>query len=180
MSNEKKITTTVKKNKGKIFGFIRNRVNNNEDAEDILQEVWFQLSRVINLDEIENVSAWLYRVARNKITDWYKKSKPDSLDDQDLFNGEQGGRIKQILFSTAESAEEMMFKDLFWEELMDGLNELPKNQKNAFIQSELEGMKMREIADASNENIKTIISRKHYAIKHLRSKLKELYNELVN
>lgn len=180
LSTDKKISSTVKKNEGKILGFIRNRVNNKEDAEDILQEVWFQLNRVINLDEIENVSAWLYRVARNKITDWYKKPKTGSLDNDDLFDGEQGGKIKQILFSDAESAEEMMFKDLFWEELMESLNELPENQKNAFIQSELEGMKMREIAEASNENIKTIISRKQYAVKHLRTKLKELYNELVN
>ena len=80
MSSEEEITSTVRKNQGKIFGFIRNRVSNPEDAEDILQEVWFQLSRIINLDDIENVSAWLYKVARNKITDWYKKSKPVPVD----------------------------------------------------------------------------------------------------
>jgi len=179
LSYEEEIESTVKKNQGKIFGFIRNRVSNQEDAEDILQEVWFQLSRIVNLDEIENVSAWLYRVARNKITDWYKKSKPLSVDD-DLFDGEEGVMIKNILFNHSETPDDIMFKDLFWQELMTGLNELPSNQKEVFIKNELEGLKLREIAEHSNEKLKTIISRKQYAVKHLRGKLRNLYDDLLN
>jgi RNA polymerase sigma factor (sigma-70 family) len=163
LSSEKDIESTVKKNQGKLFGFIRNRVSSNEDAEDILQEVWYQLSRIINLDEIENISAWLYRVTRNKITDWYKKPKAVSVD-AGLFEGEEGS----------------MIRDVFWSELMKGLDALPPNQRDVFIQNELEGMKLREIAEKSNENIKTIISRKQYAVKHLRSILKDLYDELLN
>ena len=179
MSSEKDIESTVKKNQGKLFGFIRNRVSSNEDAEDILQEVWYQLSRLINLDEIENVSAWLYRVTRNKITDWYKKSKAVPVD-AGLFDGEEGSMIRDVLFGDHETPEDKFFKDLFWSELMKGLDALPSNQREVFIQNELEGMKLREIAEKSNENIKTIISRKQYAVKHLRSILKDLYDELLN
>jgi len=179
LSSEKDIESTVKKNQGKLFGFIRNRVSNNEDAEDILQEVWYQLSRIINLDEIENVSAWLYRVTRNKITDLYKKSKAVPVDDG-LFDGEEGSMIKNVLFDDQETPEDKFFKDLFWNELMKGLDALPSNQREVFIQNELEGMKLREIAEKSNENLKTIISRKQYAVKHLRSIMKDLYDELLN
>ena len=179
MSSEEEIASTVRKNQGEIFGFIRNRVSNPEDAEDILQEVWFQLSRIMNLDDIENMSAWLYKVARNKITDWYKKSKPVPVDN-DLFDGDEGVMIKNILFSHSETPDDKMFKDLFWKELMNGLNELPTNQKEAFIQNELEGLKLREIAERSNEKLKTIISRKQYAVKHLRVKLRNLYDDLLN
>jgi RNA polymerase sigma factor (sigma-70 family) len=179
LSSEEEIESTVKKNQEKIFGFIQNRVSTPEDAEDILQEVWFQLSRVINLHDIENVSAWLYKVARNKITDWYKKSKPVTVDN-DLFDGEDGTMIKNILFSHSETPDDKMFKDLFWQELMNGLNELPSNQKEVFIQNELEGLKLREIAENSNEKLKTIISRKQYAVKHLRGKLRNLYDDILN
>jgi RNA polymerase sigma factor (sigma-70 family) len=179
LTSEKDIESTVKKNQGKLFGFIRKRVSSNEDAEDILQEVWYQLSRLINLDDIENVSAWLYRVTRNKITDWYKKPK-NVPTDAGLFEGEEGSMIREVLFGDHESQEDKFFKDLFWSELMKGLNALPPNQREVFIKNELEGMKLREIAERSNENIKTIISRKQYAVKHLRSILKDLYDELLN
>jgi RNA polymerase sigma factor (sigma-70 family) len=179
LSSEEDIESAVKKNQRKIFGFIRNRVSNPADAEDILQEVWYQLSRIVNLDDIENMSAWLYKVARNKITDWYKKSKPVTVDN-DLFEGDAGVTIKNILFGHSETPEDKMFKDLFWQELMTGLNELPSNQKEVFIKNELEGLKLREIAEQSNEKLKTIISRKQYAVKHLRGKLKNLYDDLLN
>ena len=179
MSSKKDITTTVKKNQGKLFGFIRNRVSNKEDAEDILQEVWYQLSRIINLDEIENMTAWLYSVTRNKITDWYKKPK-ELTAEEGLFDGEEGFILRNVLFSDSETPEDKMFKEVFWDQLMKGLDELPANQRDVFIQNELEGMKLREIAEHSNENLKTIISRKQYAVKHLRSILRNLYDELVN
>lgn len=179
MSEKKDIASTVKKNQGKLFGFIRNRVSSNEDAEDILQEVWYQLSRIINLDEIENMTAWLYRVTRNKITDWYKKPKAVTAEGG-LFDGEEGFVLRNVLFGDAETPDDKMFRDLFWEELMKGLDELPANQRDVFIQNELEGLKLREIAEQSNENLKTIISRKQYAVKHLRSILRDLYDELVN
>lgn len=142
-------------------------MDSEEDAEDILQEVWFQLSRIINLDEIENINAWLHRVARNKITDNYRKSASqatEELEDLDLL-------IHEGL------PDDEMFKELFWDELFSALDELPEKQRVVFLKNELEDRTLQEIADESGENLKTIISRKRYAVQHLRQKLQRLYDE---
>lgn len=176
MGREEDITESVQKNRNRLFGFIRNRVNTDEDAEDIMQEVWYQLSRIISLDEIENLSAWLFRVARNRITDFYRKSGEESYDN--WLEGEEGMGWREILFGVPENAIDEMYRELFWDTLMTALDELPENQKEAFVKTELEGLKLRELAEQKGESIKTITSRKSYAVKHLRKRLKELYDEL--
>ena len=178
---ENKIVETIKNYGTKIFGFIRSKVNNTEDAKDILQEVWFQLSRLTNIDDIENIGGWLYYVAKNKITDNYRKQKPESLDNY-LWETEDGEfSIKEILLlDDSKNPEIGLFKEIFWEELITALNELPENQRQVFILNEIEDLTLKEIADKTNTNIKTIISRKGYAIKHLRKKLNDLYQELLN
>ena len=177
MAKKDRLESSIEKNSNKLFGFIRKRVRSNEDAEDILQDVWYQLSRLINLDEIENISAWLFRVARNRIVDLYRKTSEDLVEDQ-LFLDDEEFDMREILFGEAESISDQLFKDLFWEELMDALEELPSEQRDVFVKSELEGMKLREIAEEKEESIKTITSRKGYAVKHLRGRLKKLYDEL--
>lgn len=176
MGREEDIQESVRENRNRLFGFIRNRVRSDEDAEDILQEVWFQLSRLISLEEIESISAWLFRIARNKITDFYRKSREESYDN--WLEGDEGGKWQDILFGQPENDIDEMYKDMFWQTLMEALDEMPENQKDAFVKSELEGLKLREIAAETGESIKTITSRKSYAIKHLRKRLKELYDEL--
>lgn len=176
MGREEDIQESVRENRNRLFGFIRNRVRSDEDAEDILQEVWFQLSRLISLEEIESISAWLFRIARNKITDFYRKSREESYDN--WLEGDEGGKWQDILFGQPENDIDEMYKDMFWQTLMEALDEMPENQKEAFVKSELEGLKLREIAAETGESIKTITSRKSYAIKHLRKRLKELYDEL--
>ena len=173
---EREIDTEISKNRNRLFGFIRNRVGTNEDAEDILQDVWYQFSRLINLDEIESITGWLYRVARNRITDFYRKSSEDSYDD--WLEDEEGVGWREILFGEPENASEELFKELFWEELMSALDELPENQRDVFMKTEMEGKKLREVAEEEGESIKTITSRKGYAVKHLRTRLKKLYDEL--
>lgn len=164
-----------------MFRFIRGRTNSIEDAEDILQEVWFQLSRLTNLDELENVSSWLYAVSRNKITDALRKRKHDSLEDFTVSDDEGFSEIKDILLmDTSNNPELELFKEMFWNELDTALNELPDNQKSVFILNEMEDKTLQEIADEQGENIKTIISRKGYAIKNLRKKLLPLYQDLLN
>lgn len=146
-----------------------------------MQEVWFQLSRLTNLDELENVSAWLYAVSRNKITDALRKRKHDSLDDFTVTDDEGFSEIKDILLmDTSNNPELELFKEMFWHELDTALNELPDNQKSVFILNEMEDKTLQEIADEQGENIKTIISRKGYAVKHLRKKLLPLYQDLLN
>lgn len=170
------LTEVVKNYGSQLLRFIKGKV---EDAEDILQEVWYQTSRLTNIDDLENVSAWLYSVTRNKITDNYRKKKSDSLDDY-VYEDEDGSfSIKEILLADDSNNPELkMFKDIFWDELMKALEELPENQRRVFIQNEIEDRTLQEIADEENENLKTIISRKGYAVKHLRVKLRHLYNEL--
>ena len=181
MAEKKSVSLTeVVKNYGsQLLRFIKGKVSKTEDAEDILQEVWYQTSRLTNIDELENVGAWLYSVTRNKITDNYRKKKSDSLEDY-VYEDEDGSfNVKEILLADDSNNPELkMFKDIFWDELMKALNELPEKQRLVFIQNEIEDLTLQEIADNEGENIKTIISRKGYAVKHLRVKLSHLYKEL--
>lgn len=174
------ISATIKEYSKRLFGFIRGKVNTDEDAEDILQDVWYQLSNAVNIDEIEQMSGWLHRVARNKITDSYRKKKPELLDDYSYENEDGELGFKDILLTNSSDPETQYIRDLFWDELFTALDELPGNQKQVFVLNELEDKTLQQIADATKENIKTIISRKGYAVKHLRKRLQTLYDELIN
>ncbi|MGN6435764.1 MAG: RNA polymerase sigma factor [Agriterribacter sp.] len=167
---------TVVKNYGtRLFDFIRGRVNSREDAEDILQDVWYQLSNMVDIEGIDSMSGWLHRVAKNKLADRYRKKKDLPMNSS---NSEGEESFSNLLPSFNDSPEMAQFKELFWEELMDALDELPEKQREVFIWNELEDRTLQEIADTTGENIKTIISRKGYAVKHLRNRLADLYNEL--
>ncbi|OPC40600.1 RNA polymerase sigma factor [Elizabethkingia miricola] len=173
------LSEVVKDYGSQLFRFIKGKVSKTEDAEDILQEVWYQTSRLTNIDDLENVGAWLYSVTRNKITDNYRKKKSDSLEDYTYEDEDGSFSIKEILLADDSNNPELkMFKDIFWDELMKALDELPDNQRRVFFQNEVEERTLQEIADEEGENLKTIISRKGYAVKHLRKRLKHLYNEL--
>lgn len=161
----------------RLFRFIRGRVPSNADAEDILQDVWYQFSKALQIDTIEQISGWLFRVARNKVTDLYRKNQPDLLDD--LGSQEEGSFIKEILLSDPQEPEDAELKELFWDALFEALDELPELQKQAFIWNELEDMTFQEMADRSGESIKTWISRKRYAVQHLRKRLQNLYEEFL-
>ncbi|MBD2702147.1 sigma-70 family RNA polymerase sigma factor [Spirosoma sp. BT702] len=174
------IGTTVKQYGNKLLRFIRGQVRSDEDAEDILQDVWYQLSKVVDLEEIGSMSGWLYQVARNRIVDTYRRKKEDSLSDLTGDEEDDNFRFRDILLSDAQTPEDQFFKDIFWEELMRALDELPENQRNVFVWNELEDRTLQEIADQTNENLKTIISRKRYAVQHLRKRLQALYDELDN
>ncbi len=162
-----------------LFAFIRDKVKIVEDAEDILQEVWYQFSNLSNIDQVENASAWLYTVSKNKITDFYRKKKTANLEDFTTEDEEGDFSIKEaLLIDDTNNPELTLFKDLFWEELMKALDELPENQRLVFIENEMEDKTLQKIADETGENLKTIISRKGYAMKHLKKRLLPLYNEL--
>jgi RNA polymerase sigma factor (sigma-70 family) len=172
------ISGAIKEYGRRLFGFIRGRVRSEEDAEDLMQDVWYQLSNLSNIDEVENMSAWLYRVARNRITDYYRKKKSSSLDDMGFENEEGEFSLKDILLIDDTDPDLAKFRDIFWNELGKALAELPENQRSVFVLNELEDMTLQQIADKQGENIKTIISRKGYAVKHLRSRLQFLYDAL--
>lgn len=175
------IIQTIKSYGRQLFGFIRSRVPTNEDAEDILQDVWYQLSNQSSLSEIESMSGWLHRVAKNKITDKYRKKKESSLNDfPDDDEEESVLNIADIFLADDNNADTKELQQLFWETLFDALEELPKNQRDVFILNEMEDKTLQQIADMQDEKLKTIISRKRYAIQHLRKRLEDLYNEFIN
>ena len=175
------ISNTIQEFGQKLFGFVRKKVKSTEDAEDILQEVWFQLSNLTDIAELDNVSAWLYEVARNKITDKARKKTNLSIEDYGFETDEGEFNFKEILLlDDSNNPELTFFKELFWKEFQQALDELPPNQKEVFILNEIEDMTLQQIADQKGENLKTIISRKGYAVKHLRNKLDYLYKELIN
>jgi RNA polymerase sigma factor (sigma-70 family) len=175
-----KIIQTVKDYGKRLFGFIRGRVKSDEDAEDILQEVWYQLSNVVDVNEIDQMSGWLFQVARNKIIDKYRKKTPDSLDGM-LYEDEEGEfTLKSILLADDTNPETEYLREVFWAELFAALEELPENQRQVFIWNELEDMTLQQIADQTGSTLKTIISRKGYAVKHLRQRLEDVYNDFLN
>jgi len=178
-NNDTTASQTVRKYGRQLLSFIKGKVNSLEDAEDILQEVWYQFSRLTNLEELENISGWLYSVSRNKIVDLYRKKKTDYLEDYSYENEDGELSFKDVLLlDDSQNPELALFKEVFWDALLKALDTLPENQKNVFILNEMEDKTLQEIADITGENIKTIISRKGYALKHLRKKLDPLYQEL--
>lgn len=178
-ATESIITQTIKDNHKGLQNFIRSRVDNAEDAEDILQEVWYQLSIVIHAAPIEQITAWLYKVARNKIIDKYRKKTELPFSTFLMDDEEEEINYKEIFLKVAVTPEIEYIKNLFWQELHKALNELPLEQKQVFIWHELEDISFQDIAAATNEKINTLISRKHYAIIFLRKRLNQLYQEIT-
>lgn len=173
------IVQTVNQYGRQLLGFIRGKVATDEDAEDIIQDVWYQFSNVDEAETIESVSGWLYRVAKNRITDTFRKKKPEHIEDY-VFESDDGEvNFKEILLADTFTPEDEFFKKMFWEELMNALEELPEKQRSVFVQNELEDKTLQQIADETGENLKTIISRKGYAVKHLRTRLNDLYNDFI-
>ena len=141
--------------------------------KNILQDVWYQLSSIIETEPIEQMSAWLFRVSRNRIVDKKRKQSTLSLDDM-VYEDEEGEMIfPEILFEGSTDAE--FDKAYFKEALFKALNELPEKQREVFVLNELENLTLQQIADKSGESIKTIISRKRYAVAQLREKLQKFY-----
>ena len=164
----------------RLFYFIRGRVKTDEDAEDILQDVWWQFSNVMNTEPIQQTSAWLFRVARNRIIDKYRRQQPLSLEDEVYGEDEEGGfHPGEILMAETSSPETEQLRDLFWEELFSALEELPEEQRQVFTWNELEDISFNEIAERTGEKINTLISRKRYAVLHLRKRLEQLYKEII-
>lgn len=176
---KRNIAQVVKDYSKRLMGFIRKRVTNEADAEDILQDVFYQF--VGNNQPIEQMTAWLFTVARNKIIDRQRKQKPELLDD--VFGDEEGEdsmNWSELLLSSDDTPEKEYLRSLFWQELNSALEELPEEQRSVFIQHELEGISFKEISEKTGETVNTLLSRKRYAVLHLRERLQELKDELLN
>ncbi|WP_254454471.1 RNA polymerase sigma factor [Flavobacterium sp. M31R6] len=185
MSNNQRqdVGTLVTTYKPRLNAFIRKRVSNKEDAEDILQDVFYQLAKVDTaMNPIEQVAAWLYRVARNMIINKQIKKHEEELpsyqnDDYDDVLKD----ISEMLFSkqTSPSPETEYLRSLLWVELEDALSELPQEQREVFEKTELDGLSFKEISTETGISVNTLLSRKRYAVLHLRKRLSELYEEII-
>ena len=180
-TNRKNITSVIGQFGKRLLGFIRQRVNSEADAEDVLQDVWYQLTTTVDTQPIEQMSGWLFKVARNKITDRYRKKRPESLEELLAPEGEEEGfSFKEILLDKGNNPETEYLHTLFWKTLQESLQELPEEQRNVFIWNELEGIPFKDIAERTGEKVATLLSRKRYAVLYLREQLQDLYNEIIN
>jgi RNA polymerase sigma factor (sigma-70 family) len=166
----------------RLFDFIRLRVKETADAEDILQDVFYELSASYRiLVPVEQTAAWLYRVARNKITDRYRKHKPELYEDIATGVSDEGEHysfIEDLLGTGDDPGFESRDNELIRDALMKALEELPAEQREVFVAHELELMSFKEMSDSWGVPVNTLLSRKHYAIKFLRKRLHGLYHEL--
>lgn len=175
---------TFRQEKDKLLGFIRNRVGSTEEAEDILQDVFVQfVTGFDTIESIDRVTSWLYSVARNKIIDRYRRDavRPKRAD-FDLAAGRDEDApltLQDILPDLGNSPEASLLRDAIWDQIMLALEELPAEQREIFIQNEMEERSFREIADETGLSINTLLSRKRYAILALRKKLQAFYNDVV-
>jgi RNA polymerase sigma factor (sigma-70 family) len=174
------ITSVISRFGKRLLGFIRQRVGNEADAEDILQDVWYQLTTAVDTEPIEQMSGWLFAVARNKIIDRYRKKRPESLEPMLLDGDDQSAAdLTGILLDESQNPETANLRALFWKTLQTALDELPQEQRMVFIWNELEGVPFKEISEMTGENVNTLISRKRYAVLYLRERLLTLYHEII-
>ncbi|NCI48762.1 sigma-70 family RNA polymerase sigma factor [Sediminibacterium roseum] len=175
-SNVTEVINTYSK---RLMGFIRKRVSNEADAEDILQDVFYQF--IGNTKPIEQLTAWLFTVTRNKITDKQRKHKPELLEDMYADgDGETSFDWADLFYDSSNNPETEYLRNIFWEALHAALNELPVPQRDVFILNEIEGVPFKTIAEQTGETINTLLSRKRYAVLHLRERLSVLREELLN
>ncbi len=174
---------TFLKEKDRLLGFIRNRVSNVEEAEDILQDVFYQfIAGYETIESIDRVTSWLFSVARNKIIDRYRReSGRPKKSDLEIHSGLDDGTpltLQEILPDFGNTPEDVFFREAIWDAIMDAVEELPREQREIFILNELEEKSFREIAEEKNVSINTLLSRKRYAIIALRKKLQRLYDNM--
>ena len=166
------IEELVKKEQGRLLGFIRKRVAHEEDARDIAQDVYYQLT--VGFDDIRSVASltsWLFTVARNRITDYFRKSRPQLLSEDSLM-------LEDILPSLTRSPEDEFMRGVIWETIEACLERLPETQREVFVMSEFEDKSFKEISELTGDGINTLLSRKRYAVTYLREQLRELYNQI--
>ena len=174
---------TFLREKDRLLRFIRNRVSTLEEAEDILQDVFFQfVAGYETIDSLDRVTSWLFSVARNKIIDRYRKesSRPKRTELSHQAGSEEDAplTLQDILPDLGNTPEDAYLREVLWDAIVDALDELPEDQRTIFILNEMEDRSFREISEETGVSINTLLSRKRYAILALRKKLQQLYDEI--
>jgi len=181
LEQDQRITGVVKQEQSRLRNFIRRRVPDPRDAEDILQEVFYELVEANRfLMPIEHVTGWLFRVARNRITDLFRKKKPESLSDAVTTSDEEEPLLLEDLLPSPDAGPDALYaRSVLLDELEDALDELPEEQREVFVGHEIEGRSFREMAAESGVSVNTLLSRKRYAVLHLRDRLQSIYDEFT-
>jgi RNA polymerase sigma factor (sigma-70 family) len=180
---DQRISQAFEQDGARLRQFIRRRVSDPEVAEDILQDAFYELIAANRLaKQIENVSAWLFRVARNRIIDRFRVRKPEVSTDAPIAGGEDAEDallLEDILPSPDAGPEAEFARGVLLEELEDALADLPAEQREVFVAHEIEGRSFRELAEESGISVNTLLSRKRYAVAHLRERLQTIYDEFT-
>ena len=170
LEQDQRISEVVRREQSRLRNFIRRRVPDPRDAEDILQDVFYKLVEANRLlMPIDHVTGWLFRVARNRITDFFRKKTPESFDEL----------LEDLLPSPDAGPEALYARNVLLDELELAVDELPEEQRAVFVAHELEGRSFKEIASATGVNVNTLLSRKRYAVLHLRARLQGIYDEFT-
>jgi RNA polymerase sigma factor (sigma-70 family) len=176
---DRRITEVVKREQSRLRNFIRRRVPDPRDVEDVLQDVFFELVEANRLlMPIDHVTGWLYRVARNRITDLFRKKKPENFRDFGAADGDEALQFEDLLPSPDAGPEALYARSMVLDEVEAALDELPPEQREVFVAHELEGRTFRDMAADSGVGVNTLLSRKRYAVRHLRARLQNIYDEL--
>lgn len=181
LEQDQRISEVVKREQSRLRNFIRRRVPDPRDAEDILQDVFYELVEANRLlMPIEHVTGWLFRVARNRITDLFRKKKPESFSDTAVADeDDELLQLEDLLPSPAAGPEALYARNVLLDELELAVDELPEEQREVFVAHELEGRSFKEMAAETGVSVNTLLSRKRYAVLHLRERLQSIYEEFT-
>ena len=181
LEQDQRITEVVKREQSRLRNFIRRRVPDPRDAEDILQDVFYELVEANRLlMPIEHITGWLFRVARNRITDLFRKKRPESFSDTAVTDeDDELLQLEDLLPSPDDGPEALYVRSVLLDELELALDELPEEQHDVFVAHELEGRSFKEISSETGVSVNTLLSRKRYAVLHLRKRLQSIYDEFT-
>jgi len=182
LEQDQRLSEVVKREQSRLRNFIRRRVSDPRDAEDILQDVFYALVEANRrLMPIDHVTGWLFRVARNRITDLFRKKKPESLSDAAVADeSDELVSWEDLLPSPDAGPEALYARNLLLDELAMAVDDLPAEQREVFVAHELEGRSFKEISAETGVNVNTLLSRKRYAVRRLRERLQSIHDELTN
>ena len=181
LEQDQRISDVVEREQSRLRNFIRRRVPDPRDAEDILQDVFYELVEANRLlMPIEHITGWLFRVARNRITDLFRKKRPESFRDTLVADeDDEALHLEDLLPSPDAGPEALYVRNVLLDELELALDELPEEQRGAFVAHELEGRSFKEMAAKTGVSVNTLLSRKRYAVLHLRERLRSIYDEFT-
>jgi len=176
------VEETVANESSRLLNFIKSRVSDKNDAEDILQDVFIQLWQGYQtIESIEKITAWMFRVARNKIVDLYRKKKPDNfskLENVAKNYDSEPMLLAELLIDESGTPDDVYTRELIWDSIEEVLAEMPRAQRDVFVWHELEGLSFKDMESKTGDSLNTLLSRKRYAVQYLRKRLLNLYQEI--